>query len=229
VRRKAQAWSDDSTPNTGLVVLTERSSVPGAAACVAADFLDNVSAGSLAQEGPSARAGAPPHRRATHRVQQCADGLMLCVCVCVCVFVCRRCPQELTRVVVATPDEAAKGLRTLRLAARMIGSSSGSGSTQPAEQQQGATHQQQRASGDTPAAERTVLVFQPGMVRTRLGAPARGGVCARAVSVLLCEPCCRGPVRVSPQSHAATRHTVRPLLHCTTTDHGRPSSAAPPA
>jgi hypothetical protein len=39
----SRTWEDSSTPNTGIVGITMKSSVPGAAACVAADFKTNVS------------------------------------------------------------------------------------------------------------------------------------------------------------------------------------------
>jgi len=41
-RRLSRAVGDNSTPNTGVIVITERSNVPGAAACVAADFKTTV-------------------------------------------------------------------------------------------------------------------------------------------------------------------------------------------
>jgi hypothetical protein len=42
-KRNARQWADESTPSTGLVTLTEKSQIAGAAACVAADFLNTVS------------------------------------------------------------------------------------------------------------------------------------------------------------------------------------------
>jgi hypothetical protein len=47
VRRLRRTWEDSSTPNTGIVSITLKSSVPGAAACVAADFKTNVSGGQM--------------------------------------------------------------------------------------------------------------------------------------------------------------------------------------
>lgn len=47
VRRLSRTWEDSSTPNTGIVGITMKSSVPGAAACVAADFKTNVSGGQM--------------------------------------------------------------------------------------------------------------------------------------------------------------------------------------
>ena len=43
VRKLARSWEDSSSANTGLVSLTEKSQVAGAAACVAADLETNVS------------------------------------------------------------------------------------------------------------------------------------------------------------------------------------------
>lgn len=48
VRRLSRSWQDSSTPNTGIVAITDRSKVGGAAACVAADFKTSVSATSCA-------------------------------------------------------------------------------------------------------------------------------------------------------------------------------------
>jgi hypothetical protein len=42
-RRLSRNWADSNSPNTGLVSITAKSQVSGAAACVAADFKTNVS------------------------------------------------------------------------------------------------------------------------------------------------------------------------------------------
>lgn len=42
IRRRAKAWRDPSTPNTGLINVTSRTNTVQAAACVAADFKDTV-------------------------------------------------------------------------------------------------------------------------------------------------------------------------------------------